>query len=318
MSAASRTGPWLVCAPLLLASVAAPAAEEPAAPSLPIAAPAEGTGWLIVEAEDPQLCQAAGDAALIHFPPQDVMVLGPEASLTLSFDARAVYLRLPLEFTAPGPGYGLGCDPGAKLRCSVDGRVVAEVFPFRMPREFPLAEDLAPGRHTLRVEAVGATCAVDGFRIAQGPLARIQGSISADIYSELLVDVRAEVFDGTGLVRTEYVRTPHDGGSFQLLGLAPGTYRLLLTAAGWEPLDVPAVTVEREGAVVDLGVLVLRRSRWARAQSWYGDAAPRFGRTVNVAPGGSFRTRVFLSSRTVPGARLRSRFKKSWSRSFSR
>lgn len=309
MSAASRTGTLLVCALLLLAGVTTPAAEEPAGPSPAVAAPAEGTRWLIVEAEDPQLCQAAGEATLVHFPPQDVMVLRPEASLTVSFDARAIYLRLPLEFTAPGPGYGLNCDPGAKLRCSVDDRVVAEVFPFRLPREFPLVEDLAAGRHTLRVEAVGATCAVDGFRLAQGPLSRIQGLITADVYSELLVDVRAEVFGETGLVRTEYVRTPHDGGSFQIVGLVPGVYRLLLTAAGWEPLSVPAVTVEREGMVVDVGVLVLRRSQWARAQSWYGDAAPRFGRTINVAPGGSFRTRLFLSGRTVPGARLRSQFR---------
>ena len=119
---------------------------------------------------------------------------------------------------------------------------------------------------------------------------------------ELLVDVRADVFDANGLMRSEITRTPHDGGSFVLMGLSPGEYRLRFTAAGWEPAEVPEVKIEREGAVVDLGVLVMRRDVWARALSWYGDAPPHYGRTINVAPGGSFRTRVFLSGGTVPGA----------------
>jgi hypothetical protein len=269
-----------------------------------------GAEWLIVEAEDARVCQPGGETSVVGYPPQKVLILKPEASLTLRCDAGAVYLRLPMEFTLPGPGYGLLCDPSAKFRASVDGRVVSEFIPFRMPREFALAEGLPAGPHAVELRAVGGPLAVDGFRLAARSLSRVQGLITADQPAmELLVDVRAEVFEGERLARSEITRTPHDGGSFVLMGLAPGTYRVRFTAAGWEPIEVPAVRIEREGAVVDLAVLTMRRDQWARGQSWYGDAAPHFGRTITVAPGGSFRTRAFFSGTTIPKVVLKSRFK---------
>ncbi|MFC1452253.1 hypothetical protein ACFLSJ_02790 [Verrucomicrobiota bacterium] len=247
--------------------------------------------WVVVEAEDPLVCRREGPVYIEEYPRtvgQKVAAICEGGRLSMSTDAGAVYLRLSTEFTPPGPWYGTTLT--SQLAYAIDGRTAGRLDMARCPREMLLAQNLPPGEHTVVLEAVADDCSVDGFRLAARSLSEIRGLITTLDYAELLVDVRAEVFREGRRVRTEYVRSPHDGGSFSILGLPPARYRLRLIAAGWEPFEIPKVVVEREGQIVDVGVVALTGGPLARLNA----TGPMSGRTISVTPGGTFHTALKL------------------------
>ena len=269
----------------------------------------EQAPWTVVEAEDPNACRIEGQSSVQVYPRtvgRRAVILLPGSRLTASTEARAVYLRLPVVFASPGPRYmNLA---GSRLRVRVDERPWQEIALAVARQELPVAEDLPPGKHVITVEPVDGFAAVDGFRFAPAPLSSLQGTIVTADYSELLTDVRADIFTGDRLVRTEYVRSPITG-QFEVWGLAPGHYRILLTAAGWTPHDIAEVAIQRPGQTVDLGIVAFARdARWGGSDI-QRRVGPRFGRSVSVAPGGSFRAMVNFQGAPPQSARLVSQWK---------
>ena len=245
--------------------------------------------WVVVEAENRLACKTTGPASVWIYPRTTggkVVYLRQGARLTVTGFGRAIYVRLPIIFETPGPHYGHFL--GARLRWRIDGGKWQGLGQAAVPREVALAENLSPAEHTLTLEPIGSCC-VDGFRFAARPVGRITGMLVARDWSELLTDCRADVFRGGRLVRVQYVRSPHDM-RFVIAGLDPGKYRLRLTAAGWGPVEVRGIKLPRPGAKVDVGVVEMVRED--RCVGRRGVAGPRFGRTINVQPGGVVKARI--------------------------
>ncbi|MDO9541585.1 MAG: carboxypeptidase-like regulatory domain-containing protein [Kiritimatiellia bacterium] len=247
-----------------------------------------------------------------------VLFLGEKARVTVSGSGRAIYLRLPIIFQTPGPFYSIGMSAfklryysiemsAFKLRYRIDDRPWQEIVQYAVSEVVVLAEDLPLGRHTVIVEpTVGARCAVAGFCFAPQPLTSIRGIITTYNYSELLVDVRADIFKDDKIIRTDYVRSPHSG-RFSIIGLAPGRYCLRLTAAGWKAQVIDQVSLDGSGCKVDLGVIVLEREPACEARE--NMAAIGHGKSANTLPGGLFETIIPLWAGPQKKALLISRFK---------
>lgn len=265
--------------------------------------------WHYVEAADTNSCRIDGRHSLQIYPRsvgRQTVFLFEGARLTVSSDARAIYLRLPTVFPSPGPRYSNFA--GTRLRVRIDERPWQEIAHATARQEWPIAEDLPPGQHQVIVEPMGTMAAVDGFRFASQPLSGLFGTIVASGYSELLTDVRTELFTDATLVRTDFLRSPLTG-QFELWGVAPGNYRLHISAAGWTSHDIPAVVVRRTGERVDLGMIVLERDPRIGGRDIQDREGPRFGRSVCVAPGDSFTTQINLMGSLPHAARLVSPFK---------
>lgn len=263
----------------------------------------------IVEAADTTSCRIEGKNSIQVYPRsvgRQSVFLFEGSRLTVSTKARAVYLRLPAVFATPGPRYSDFTD--ARLRIRIDERPWQEIALATARQEWPIAEDLSPGEHRIVVEPVGTMAAVDGFRFAAEPLSGLLGTIIAAGYSELLTDVRAEVFSEAQHVRTDYVRSPLTG-HFEIWGLAPGAYKLRITAAGWLPHEVPEVVIRRPGQHIDLGTIAVTRDPRCGGRDIQNRAGPRFGRSVSVSPGQSFTTPISLFGDLPTAARLVSQFK---------
>lgn len=265
--------------------------------------------WHIVEAADATSCRIEGKYAIQVYPRsvgRQSVFLFEGSRLTVSTKARAVYLRLPTVFATPGPRYSDFAD--ARLRIRIDERPWQEFALATARQEWPIAQDLPPGEHRVVPEPAGTMAAVDGFRFAPEPLSGLLGTIVASGYSELLTDVRAEVFSEDKRVRTEYVRSPLTG-HFELWGLAPGAYKLRITAAGWLPHEVPEVVIRRPGQQVDLGKIAVTRDPRCGGRDIQNREGPRFGRSVSVSTGQSFTTPINLVGGLPTAARLVSPFR---------
>jgi hypothetical protein len=216
----------------------------------------------LVEAEDASTCTISGKHNVYAYPRsvgRKVVVLQEGAQLTFTTTSSAVSLRLPPIFLSPGPYYGNWLD--ARLRWRVDTGPWHELAQAAAADEVSIARGLFEGEHTIALEAVGGPCCVDAFRVSDGSYGSITGVIYAKQYSELLTDVRADLFQGDELVRTEYVRSPHSGG-FLLGALPPATYRVRFTAAGWLPAERRGVKIARPGDASSVGAVT--RRRWCR------------------------------------------------------
>ena len=274
---------------------------------IPFSLPAATTR---IEAEDGNACRVEGKTFVFEHPRStgtQVLYLTPGARLVVSGMGRAVYLCLPPVFHSPGPRYDSAVS--ARLRFRVDDRPMREVVIVTAGRVVPLAEDLPEGGHRVEIElASGAGCGIDVFLFAAEPLAAVQGVIATKDYSELLTDVRAELVVNGRVVRTEYVRNPING-TFEIIGLHPGTYRLRLSAHGWIASETKPFIIGQAGHKVDLGVVDLAFDPDVAPSRWTVPTSARHGHTSNVRPGGSFCTQFELPGDKLESVRLVSRYK---------
>lgn len=273
---------------------------------------------VVVEAEDTTQCRVVGTSLSAIYPRsagRKCVILSEGAKLTATGVGRAIYLRLPTVFHTPGPRYAEFVD--ARLRVRIDGGEWRTLSMATARQEWPLAEDLADGKHQVEVEPIEGLAAVDGFRFADQPLNAVLGSIFTGGYSELLTDVRVDLIDETQRVRSVYVRSPLTG-TFEVWGLAAGTYRVVVTAEGWLPVEVPNVSVSRESSAggnkmqghrVELGTLLLTRDPRCGGRNLQEVHGPRFGQSVCVQPGDSFTVPINVVKGAEPTARLVSRFR---------
>jgi len=248
---------------------------------------------IVIEAENEDLCEVSGKSRVSNYPRGTgarVLRLYEGAYVRTAARGRAISLQLPPVFPTPGPSYGALMV--GKLRCKVDDGLWKEIALIEAPKEVLLASDLEPGEHTVVVEPVGGSCAIDAFRFRAEPPGSVQGVITTDWFSELLMDVRVDVFRDGELKLRRYVRNPISG-RFAVVGLPPGGYQVHFEANGWTPYEVPEVLIERSGQTVDLGVIVLKREPGLSGQHW--QVAPGPGSTINVAPAGTFTADLTLS-----------------------
>jgi len=259
-----------------------------------------------VDAADPLAVSVEGKSATDIFPRsigRQIRGLRPGAKLTLTCNARALYLRFPVLFASPGPYYG---DWSAgRLRAQIDGGAWKEYASAEFGRVAPLVEDLPPGTHTVVLEPVGGNAALESIGVASEALSELHGAILGE-YAELLTDVRAEIYAGENLVRSEVVRAPQNG-RFEILGLVPGKYRVRFVAAGWLPQEIKEALITKPGQKVDLGALYLRRQPGFNGM--VGSESPAYGRTVNAQPDAEISIRMHFWAEKVKKAELVSRFK---------
>ncbi|NQU09446.1 hypothetical protein HQ590_01535 [bacterium] len=261
-----------------------------------------------VEAEDRFSGAAQGKTYVGGYPRsvgQTALFLnGVGTSVSVTNYGTAAYLCLPPAFTSPGMHYG-STGP-VKLQCRVDNRPPQQISCLTARRMIPLAEDLAPGPHGITVELrEGRWAPIDAFVFATEALAGVVGTITAERYSELLTDVQIEILRGNDVVRTEYGRNPVNG-TFVMLGLAPGTYRVRISAPAWQTYESGEFKIDRAGQKVDLGVISLAFD--PELDAWMGDQTIGYARTANTVPGGTFVARL-RNEPPVQSAQLVSRLK---------
>jgi hypothetical protein len=190
--------------------------------------------FVLLPASDPRTCSVEGRVETQVYPRsvgRKIAMLHPGSRLTTTTEMNNISILLPPVFESPGPRYGnfLAC----RLRVRIDDLPRQELMLAAARSETILAENLPPGKHTVTVEPVDGFAVVEAFRFAKSPMAGVAGTIVSANDSELLTDVRADLFQGERLVRTEYVRSPRSGG-FEILGMQAGEYRLRIRAAGWK------------------------------------------------------------------------------------
>jgi len=270
---------------------------------------ASANDFVLVQAEDPKACTVEGRVQT-HIYPRSVgrkmVMLHPGSRLTTTTEMTNLSILLPPVFDSPGPRYGyfLAC----RLRVRVDELPWQELALATARSETILAENLPPGKHIITVEPVDGTAVVDAFRFSTKPLAGLTGTIVAADYSELLTDVRADLFQGDRLVRSEYERAPRSGG-FEIYGMEAGVYRLRVRAAGWKDATLADLKINGPGHRRDVGIIVLTRDPRCVGSEGQDRPGPRFGHSVCVAPGASFTAMVNLPALPIKSAKLQSRFK---------
>ncbi|HTL52421.1 MAG TPA: hypothetical protein VL860_07605, partial [Planctomycetota bacterium] len=240
---------------------------------------------VFVPATDPETFAIHGRSAIWAYPRTvDRQIRSLPAGSSLSFTRRAGAFAVCLPIALPLPGPQVGSNVMQKLRVRVDAGEWQTLLVAASPREVIVADGLPDGEHTVTIEPAGGELWLDGFRITAGRMSRVHGFLRAQQYDELFMDARADLIQNGRVVRSEYVRAPHNG-SFEILGLAPGEYTLRFTAAGWEPSQLP-VKIDQPGGAFDAGLCTLNRQE--RLQSWNGDPRPRFGQAVSLPTGAAF------------------------------
>jgi len=275
------------------------------------ASPINWRPWVVLDAQALLSCRTQGRVRFRSFPKssgRSCLAMYKGSRIVVEGAGRAVYLRLSPVYILPGPRQSYSGAAGV-LRCKIDDRPGQEISIATAPEDVPLAEDLPDSEHKVVIEAAGDAnyCQLEGVRFAKAPLGGIGGIIVTDDYGELLADVRAEVMSDGKVIRTRCVRSPHNS-RFAMLGLEPGRYTLRLEAAGWEPMEIEDVVIDAPGRKVDLGVIVLKRDQRVQGEFW-DDVSPKFGRSVNISPGGSFTTKISWYHDGPTKAQLVSRFK---------
>jgi hypothetical protein len=263
----------------------------------------------LVQAEDPKICKIEGRVDTQIYPRsvgRKIAVLQSGSRLTMTTEMSNVSIILPPVFDSPGPRYGNFL--ASRLRVRVDDQPWRELAMATARPETILAENLLPGKHTVTVEPVGGPAAVDAFRLTKEAMAGVYGTIHASDYSELLTDVRVDLFLGQRLVQTEYVRHPRTG-DFEIYALAAGNYRIRIAAAGWKPETIEDLKIKGPGHRLDVGTIVLKREPRAGGSNTQDQPVPRFGHTINAPPGSSFTALVNLPAVPIKRAQLQSRFK---------
>ena len=292
----------IVWAPVFLALAISP-------PALWADPPPDADDFVLVQAEDPSACSVQGRVETQIYPRtvgRKIAMLYPESRLTTTTEMGNISIILPPVFETPGPRYGNFVE--CRLRVRVDDLPWRELALATARSETILAENLLPGKHTIAVEPVGGFAGVDAFRTTNKPMAGLTGTIVASDYSELLTDVRADLFQGDRLVRTEYVRNPRSGG-FEIFGIRAGAYRLRIRAAGWMDATRADLSIKGPGHRLDVGVIALARDPRCGGRDGQDRPGPRFGHSVSATPGSSFTALVNLPAMKLKGAKLQSRFK---------
>lgn len=207
------------------------------------------------------------------------------ASLELDFEGTGIAIRFGGHNV---PAYG---SPNlGRLIATVDGGEPLKIYPRKTAREVVLAQNLAKGRHHLRVEhqdGIGAGCRIEGFRTWTEPVGELQLTVNGEA-NAFLVDARVRVTDSLkqntfreGLMRNWMT------GQCTLTGLPPGgDYWVSIEAAGWTPYLLGGVHIEAGKSIAHTVHLkrnpatVISRFRF-----------PALNRPAIRKPGESFRAR---------------------------
>jgi len=233
-------------------------------------------------------------------------MLHPGSRLTMTTETSNVSILLPPVFESPGPRYGNFL--ASRLRVRVDDQPWRELALATARPETIVAENLSAGKHTVTVEPVGGPAVVDAFRLTKMAMAGLYGTVVSSDYSELLTDVRMDVFQEQKLVRTEYVRHPRTG-DFEIFTLPTGDYRVRIVAAGWKQENIDGLKIKGPGHRVDVGTIVLKREPRCGGGDTQDRPVPRFGHSVCATPGSSFTALLNLAALPIKRAQLQSRFK---------
>ena len=144
----------------------------------------------------------------------------------------------------------------SRLRVRVDDQPCAN-WQWRLRVRNDPGRKPSTGEHTVTVEPVGGPAAVHAFRLTKTAMAGIYGTILSSDYSELLTDVRVDIFHGQRLVQLSkcHPRT----GDFEFYALAAGD----TVSASWRPAGNLRQSRRRSRTChrLDVGTIVLKRER---------------------------------------------------------
>jgi hypothetical protein len=263
-----------------------------------------------VNAADLTTVKVAGDYQVRIYPRgvnRDVLVLQKGARATLDGEGRAIYVDLPPYFAHPGPRLTGTSLLESKFRYRIDGGVWKNLAILDLAHRVALAENLPAQTHRIELETTDSSVFISGFTFSNQALAGIQGKITANAYTELLMDVRLDTLAVSGkttrVLRSDYVRNPANN-RFNLWGLKAGQYRFRFTASGWQTYETQTISL-KAGQKIDLGIVALRQLP-ALADFTYYSSFNGLGKAVSVAPGESFKIPFTGGS---PTAALVSRYK---------
>ena len=184
---------------------------------------------------------------------------------------------------------------GGKMSVSVDGNPVSVIDTYRGhmnpdSERMALANSLAPGPHTLRIEVLeernpksyGALIAVDTLRVADADYGAVTGVLESR-YNQGLPVTRTRI---TAMGQDCETHEATDvTGEFALDALAPGTYTLRFERTGYETLEMTDLAVA-SGQEVALDKVLFAEKEGARPLTFIRSPLPT--RPVFVRPGDEF------------------------------
>jgi len=193
-----------------------------------------------------------------------------------------------------------------RMSVSVDGRAVATIDMYRghMSPDIErvlLANDLAPGAHTLRIEvlsernplSVGSYVTIDALRAANAPFASVSGVLECR-YNQGLPVSRARVTASGDNQATDVITGVT--GDFTFSALAPGNYTLHFEHPGFIPLDLADIRVA-SGQKISLDNVAFEEQAGARPLTYIRSPLPV--RPVIVRPGDEFPIEVAAPASTT-------------------
>ena len=189
---------------------------------------------------------------------RSLMPAAAGATLELSFEGEGVSLLRGSPWrawpTSPGQAFGVRGDrvvsrPVSEVRgslvVSVDGGESRRFGLRTAPVEIPLADNLGPGPHRLKlVFPQRSRLTVIGFRVTHGPRGQVSLKVTADA-QDYLNDVSVDIHRDGRLTDRRLARNANTG-ELLLWGLPPGRYDLHLHALGWQDAWLRNVRVEAD------------------------------------------------------------------------
>jgi len=243
---------------VLPACFAAGEVESERAATMPVSQPVEA-GDQVISVFDPRV-QREGEWALqekrLSGFRRSLMPAAADATLELTFEGEAVSLLRGSPWrawpTSAGQAFGVRGDdvvprPASAIRGSlvvgIDGGKSRRFGLRNAPVEIPLADNLAPGPHRLKlIFPQRSRLTVIGFRATHGPRGAVSLKVTADA-QDYLNDVSVGIHRDGELIDRRLARNPNTG-DLLVWGLPPGRYDLHLCALGWQDAWLRDVRVE--------------------------------------------------------------------------
>ena len=220
------------------------------------------------------------------------------ASLTFQFKGRGIAARLGGHNV---PAYGkpnLG-----RLAIFIDGKLRRVLRPRALPREVVLADQLASGRHTLRVQHrtdVGKTgVRIESLASWQTPRGELRFQVNGQSEAHL-VDCRAILRNDQTVVRNALVRNWLTG-QCSLAGLPAGEkYTLEVRATGWRTMKTASFSIQANKVTRIPPIFLQRESATVISRFRF----PRVNQPAIRQPGETFRARFLGFQAKIEGIRL--------------
>ena len=221
--------------------------------------------------------------------------------LSIPFSGTSIGIRLAGQNTPEYSGQGPASQ--GRLVCSIDGTLVKTLHCTLAGREHIVAQNLNPGKHTLKIRHVAVNnqtgCRIDGFWTLPAATGSVTFHLSGE-RSQFLTDCRVIVIQGDKIIRSTIARN-WISGTCSLL-LPTGTnYQIAIQASGWQSISSSNFDITAN-TVTPLTMPFLKRTVSTTA---YRFRYPSINNQAIRTRGSTFRARFLGFTATIKTVRIK-------------